>query len=149
MTKEESEYSEKIDCRLNYSNTEEMVLLFETAKLISFQSVYRFLEELGHPPHKRLGRFKNQNDNIEYVLIYVDDNFNHSLKDIAFTAITAKLKSKYLPIKKAMKLMNRIRKNTGYYSLLNIINYSSKRNRHIGMVENLYDSIIQQWNEVK
>ena len=148
MNPKEIAYYEKIDCRLDYSNTEEMISLFQEAKLLSPESVYRFLEELGNPSI-RTYKFKSLKKKIQSVLNYVDANFNDPLKKIALTAIDAKFNRGYLPIKKALILMYKVKKHPGYYSLLNIINYSSRRNQNIKMVDNLYDTIIQDWKETK
>lgn len=144
----ELDYSQKIDCRLDYSNTEEMILFFKEAKLISSESVYRFLEELGRPPLTAY-KLKSLKKNIEHVLKYVDTNFHHPLKEIALSVIRLRLDKKYLPIKKVLMLMSEIRKYPQYYSILSMIYFSSRRNGNIKMVEDLYNSIIQEWTQRK
>jgi hypothetical protein len=146
MNSDENRYFEKIDCRLNYYSKEELVTLFEEARLISPITVFRFLEELINPSPLIINSKKIKR-NIGEVLMYIDSNFNHPAKNIVFTSAVAKLQKNHLPIRKSVKLLNEIRINyRGYYSLLNIVVFSTRRNKNVIILEHLYDSIISEWS---
>lgn len=146
MSLSDIDYSYKIDCNLNYLSPKKMIAAFEEAKLISYQSIFRFLEELGNPS-PRIKKFKKVRNNIVFVLNYVDSEFNHPLKEIVFKAILAKFNRCYLTVRKALIFMDETRKYLDNYSVLNIISYSTRRCRSSCMVENLYDCIILDWAE--
>lgn len=141
----ETEYSEKIDCGLNYDDLAEMINLFKEGQLISDRSVFRFLEEIFKCP---LYRYKSKRviKNLYLILNYVNVNFEHPLKRIVFKVIITKLNGDGLPIRRGLKLMNKIKIFKKYYSVLNIIYFSVRRNNNINMVEHLYDAIIREWN---
>ena len=73
----EQEYSEKIDCTFRLKNLEELIILFEEAKSISIQSVFRFLEEIFSASKRD---FRKNKENYFFILNHVNSRFDHSLK---------------------------------------------------------------------
>lgn len=140
----EDAYCSKIDCKLNYSNLNELTDLFEEAQSLSPKSVFRFLEELfNYYPNKK--QSKIYLINCLRILNKINENFSHPLKEIVFIAGIHKINKELLPTRKAIISMNQAKKYKGNYAVLNIIVFSTRRNRNINMVERLYDSIIDMW----
>lgn len=143
----EIKFSYKIDCALNYSSRAEMLCLFEESKSISPKSIFRFLEELFNVP---LYNYKSINflKNIEFILNYINKQFNHPLKEIIFHAGVSKLNNNLLPVKKVIEYLNEISKYREYYAALNIVISSCKRNNIFFIVtEELYNSILEKWTK--
>ncbi len=142
----DSKYSKKIDCNLNYYDIKELVNLFEEAKLISDESIFRFLEEVFNAPTWKRKTLKLLN-NLAFMLNYANRNFDHPIKEDIFIAGISKLNGTFLSTKKVMTFMTKAKKFRGYYAVLNIIISSHKPNSNMGhLVENLYNSIILQWS---
>lgn len=140
-----SKYSEIIDCNLDYYETKELINLFEEARLISDESIFRFLEEVFNAPTWKRGKMKLLN-NLVFILNYVNRNFDHPFKKEIFLAGISKLNGTFLSTKKILTFMTKAKKFSGNYAVLNIIISSHRPNSNMGyLVEDLYDSIILQW----
>jgi len=90
----------------------------------------------------------NSLKNIEFILNYINKQFNHPLKGIIFLAGISKLNNNLLPVKKVIEYLNEISKYREYHAALNIVISSCRRNNNFFIVtEELYNSILEKWNK--
>jgi hypothetical protein len=140
----ENTFSNKIDCNIHYLDKKGLVDLFDEAKLISPNAVYRLIEELMMPP-RDLNHSKKVKKNIIWLLEFIHINFNHPTKRAALTVARAKVNGKLLPVGRSIGYMNNIRKQPQLFSLLNIISLATRRNSKSQLVENFYELIFEEW----
>ena len=145
MVNLEADYSEKIDCRLDYYNLEHLKALFEEAKSISSECVFRFLEEVFNAPRKKSGHY---NENLCLILNYANPRFEHPLKYIVLYAGISKLNGDLLPAKKVLTYMNEIKRFRNNFAALNVIRASIRFNTKFYMVDDFYESIVQHWSRI-
>jgi len=138
----EQQYSEKIDCTFHLKNFEELIILFEEAKSISVQSVFRFLEEVFLTSKRN---FQLNKENYFLILNYVNSRFDHPIKWLVFYTGICKINGNKLPVKKVLIYMNELKKYYQFFAALNIVKGSVRYNSKINMVEDFYDEIIKYW----